>query len=112
VGGRARRGACTDMSTTRNTSWTGRYRSFGGALKKRVLTRANHECQLRYPGCRGIATLVDHILAQAFGGPHDETNAQAVCIACHDVKTKEEIARGKARKPQRARPSSRHPGLL
>jgi len=41
-----------------------------------------------------LATIRDHRIALAEGGPDDETNEQALCNECHDKKTKAETARG------------------
>lgn len=44
-----------------------------------------------------LATQRDHIKPLAEGGMDDDSNTQALCDACHDVKSKAESARGVAR---------------
>ena len=44
-----------------------------------------------------IATQRDHITPLAEGGEDDESNEQALCVACHDVKSKAESLRGRQR---------------
>lgn len=41
-----------------------------------------------------LATIRDHRIPLAEGGPDDLTNEQALCVDCHDGKTKAESARG------------------
>lgn len=79
------------------------------------MIRDSHCCRL----CDAPATVADHILAVAEGGSHDLDNGQALCAPCHDIKTRAEQARGRARAQQNPRPSShlvrptgKHPGML
>jgi 5-methylcytosine-specific restriction protein A len=64
--------------------------------RQRVLKRDGYQFQLRYPGCEGRATIVDHIVALALGGADTDTQTQAVCDHCHRAKTSREghLARG------------------
>jgi 5-methylcytosine-specific restriction protein A len=41
-----------------------------------------------------MATIRDHVIPLAEGGLDDETNVQALCQDCSDVKTAEESKRG------------------
>lgn len=50
------------------------------------------ECQRQ--GRVTLATIRDHRIPLAEGGPDDETNEQPLCDECHVVKTKAESARG------------------
>lgn len=59
-------------------------------LRQRVLLRAGGRCQLRLAGCVGVATQVDHVTPWYLGGEPVEDNLQAVCDACHAVKTQGE----------------------
>ena len=64
-------------------------------LRQRILDRDRGRCQLRYPGCTGVATEVDHIVNVARLGVSrahatDEINLQSVCSACHRRKTERE----------------------
>lgn len=53
------------------------------------------ECERR--GLITVATQRDHKVPLAEGGLDDETNEQALCEACHEVKSKAEAARGRRR---------------
>lgn len=44
-----------------------------------------------------LATQRDHIISLADGGADDDTNTQALCQACHDIKSKQESAQGRHR---------------
>jgi len=44
-----------------------------------------------------VATIRDHIIPLAEGGPDDETNEQPLCQACSDAKTAVEAQRGRER---------------
>lgn len=44
------------------------------------------------------ATIRDHIVNLAEGGPDDATNTQAICGPCHRAKTQAESARGVRRR--------------
>ena len=78
-------------------------------VRKQVLERDRHVCQLREPGCTGRAEQVDHIINVAAGGaPLDPKNLQSACPTCNGRKAQREatIARNAwKRKPER------HPGL-
>ena len=58
--------------------------------RARVLTRDNYQCQLRYSGCIGTATIADHTTALALGGTDTDTAMQAACKPCHDRKSSRE----------------------
>jgi 5-methylcytosine-specific restriction protein A len=45
-----------------------------------------------------IATIADHLVPLAEGGPDTEANTQPLCKACHDVKSQAEAARGRTRR--------------
>ncbi|MBH5296526.1 HNH endonuclease [Corynebacterium ulcerans] len=78
------------------------------ALRHRILTRDNYRCQLRYDGCKGFATDVDHIHR---GDNHADSNLQSACSACHLKKTHAEaLAARRLKKARRFRPTERHPG--
>lgn len=44
-----------------------------------------------------LATQRDHIVSLADGGADDDSNTQALCDACHDIKSKQESAQGRQR---------------
>jgi 5-methylcytosine-specific restriction endonuclease McrA len=48
-----------------------------------VLERDDYQCQVRLPGCRGIATTVDHIIPAVDGGTADPDNLRAACGHCN-----------------------------
>ncbi|MCV7150677.1 HNH endonuclease [Mycolicibacterium pyrenivorans] len=67
-------------------------------------------CQLRWRGCTGKATDVDH---RRRGNDHSLQNLQSVCSTCHKQKTaKESAARKAALKARAKRPTQRHPGAI
>lgn len=78
------------------------------AITRRILERDGHQCQLRYPGCLGTATEVDHIRP---GDDHSDDNLQAACTWCHRRKSSAEGNAARTRVSRR-RPPERHPGLL
>ena len=61
-------------------------------LRKAVRQRDGNVCQIRLPGCKGIATQVDHVVEP--GPPHlkrdaqffDANNLQAACRSCNVAK--------------------------
>ncbi|MGV6990869.1 HNH endonuclease [Gordonia amicalis] len=83
--------------------------------RRRVLTRDNHQCQIRTEHCINTATICDHIRNVAsFTNPADaetDDNCQAACVPCHSIKTLQESAAAKARKRAQLRlPTEPHPG--
>ena len=95
-------------------SWSPRRRPTPPAwasLRRKVLERDNHACQLRFPGCLGTATQVDHVMPLARGGTDDEANLQSVCVDCHRLKTLAEQRDGLIRYNQKTkRKPIPHPG--
>lgn len=78
-----------------------------------VMQRDGFTCQLRYRGCTVDAEDVDHRDNFARGGLDVAENLQAVCRACHKVKTGRESAEARAELKRAARhPDSlrSHPG--
>lgn len=96
---------------TTATSWSGRRAAFPAATRRLILDRSAGRCQIAGPDCIGTARIADHIIPMAEGGTHDPANGQAACDPCHDAKTRDEIARGRARR-SRKRPPPPHPGLV
>lgn len=90
-------------------------RSIPQATRRAVLRRDHYTCQLSYAGCTLQAEEIDHIVNLASRGiarRHDRPKAdelQAVCRACHNVKTQAEAKAGRRWNP---RQPERHPGLL
>lgn len=89
-------------------SWSGTRRSFPTATRRRILAR-DPICRWR-EGCTQPATIADHIIPVAEGGSDDESNGQGLCAEHHDRKTRDEQARGRARRSTR-RPERPHPGV-
>lgn len=48
--------------------------------------------------CGGRAVTVDHIVARAFGGTHDQANLQALCPRCAAAKDRADQREGMRRK--------------
>lgn len=66
------------MTTQRNTSrqWQ--------ALRLWVLDRDRWVCQINGPTCTRHATVVDHVVPVADGGPYvDPSNLRAACVTCN-----------------------------
>ena len=59
-------------------------------LRIKILKRDGYQCRL----CGDDAREVDHIKPKANGGTDDEDNLQALCVACHRVKTAKESNKG------------------
>lgn len=56
-------------------------------VRRYVLARDSHTCQIRGPHCRVHADAVDHIVAISAGGARlDPANLQAACITCNSSK--------------------------
>lgn len=63
-------------------------------IRLRILLRDNHIC--RY--CGRPATVVDHVIALARGGTDDEGNLVAACVACNELKRRQEARMGRESK--------------
>ncbi|MCD0450780.1 HNH endonuclease [Actinocorallia sp. API 0066] len=80
------------------------------SVRKMVLTRDAHTCQIQGPRCTTGATEVDHI---GRADDHRAENLRAVCRTCHASKTGKDAAKARGPRPSRARPREQgHPGLL
>lgn len=80
--------------------------------KRRVLQRDEHRCYLGLPGCTGVAVTADHVIPVTQGGTHDLENLAAICGPCHEAKSNQERAAGRARRRARVgrnRPAEQHP---
>ena len=81
-------------------------------IRRAVKARANGRCEAaeHAPGCDGVGTDCDHIIA---GDDHDMGNLQWLSHACHKRKTERENAERNAVKTNaRRHPAERSPGLL
>jgi 5-methylcytosine-specific restriction enzyme A len=87
-------------SRSKSVTSTSRWRR----LRLQVLKRDDYQCRMRLPGCTGEADQVDHVLNVARGGnPYDEENCRSVCRQCHQVKSSQEAAYGRARRKRAPR---------
>jgi 5-methylcytosine-specific restriction protein A len=79
-----------------------RYAYSGGWKERRlrVLERDGYVCQLRFPGCLGNASQVDHIVQPEAGGDDSLENLRAVCRKCHATRTGRQGALAQQRKRQ------------
>ena len=60
------------------------YRGPWQRIRRTILERDNHTCQIAGPKCTGTATHVDHIIPINQGGPwYDPTNLRATCPTCN-----------------------------
>lgn len=60
------------------------YRGPWQTVRKRILERDNHTCQIRGPKCTTTATHVDHIIPTLKGGAwYDPDNLRAACKNCN-----------------------------
>lgn len=72
--------------------------------------RTRKRCALRFEGCTGLATEVDHI---DDNGDHSLGNLRPVCEKCHRKRTQEQSREAIRKKFSRTKPRPRkHPGLL
>lgn len=72
----------------------------GGRPWRRLVEQVKLRDQYTCRAC-GLVTEqghCDHIVPRAEGGSDDMVNLQWLCIPCHDAKTREEAARGVARR--------------
>ena len=54
-------------------------------IRKQILERDQHTCQIQTKGCTTLATQVDHIIPTSQGGPWwDPTNLRASCPNCNN----------------------------
>ncbi len=65
------------------------------AARQRLFAKALYMCA--QCGRVTVDLVRDHIVPLAEGGEDAESNTQALCVACHDVKTRQESVRGQAR---------------
>lgn len=66
-------------------------RGYGNAWTRLRVSILDRDCGLCQPclkrGRVQPGTHVDHIVPKAEGGTDDEANLQAICVACHRLKT-------------------------
>ena len=60
------------------------YRGQWATVRRRILERDSHTCQIGIPGCQVTATTVDHITPVALGGDwYSPDNLRAACAGCN-----------------------------
>jgi len=60
------------------------YRGQWRTIRRTILQRDNHTCQIGLPGCQTNATCVDHIQPVSLGGEwYAEENLRASCAQCN-----------------------------
>jgi 5-methylcytosine-specific restriction endonuclease McrA len=62
-------------------------------LVRRARRRDRERCHI----CGGPGRIVDHIDPVAEGGSWDLSNLACICETCHEIKSRREAARGRAR---------------
>lgn len=90
------------MSGWGNSTRRSRLPSDWPRIRARILRR-DPTCRIAGPHCTGPSTEVDHVRR---GDDHHDANLQGACSTCHQAKTLSE------RRAPRARPKTKHPGLL
>ena len=63
------------------TSWEGGSTAAWKKLRRKILQRDGHRCQIRLPGCTTIATEVDHTIGKVYGDNPD--HLRAACSHCN-----------------------------
>lgn len=77
------------------------YRGAWPRIRRTILDRDGHRCQIKLVGCLGAASCVDHIVPTLLGGAwYDPDNLRAACAPCNS-----KLARRGARRPAPSRPS-------
>ena len=62
-------------------------------VKLRVFDRCTGQCQVCTHAIRGkLLPAYDHIVALINQGQHRETNLQLLCVPCHALKTRQDVA--------------------
>jgi 5-methylcytosine-specific restriction protein A len=71
-------------------------------VRREVLAR-DPVCRLRFPGCTGSSTEVDHVIGIADGGSNDPANLRGTCRPCHRQRTIQQSHEGMKRAAGRRR---------
>lgn len=79
-------------------------------IRRRILERDGHRCQIRDPGCTTLATECDHIGERT---DHRPEMLRAACQPCHSHRSAMQGVEARATVAERStRPTSTHPGLI
>jgi 5-methylcytosine-specific restriction protein A len=99
--GRSRCAAHTSKSSSRWAEHAARnplqaafYKSEAWRTLRREVLERDPDCRLRFPGCTGRSTEVDHVIGIDAGGSNDPANLRGVCHHCHRLKTQQESKEG------------------
>jgi 5-methylcytosine-specific restriction protein A len=83
------------------TAWRSPSRPAPARVRGRRLQGLRHQLFREQPFCalcgQHVATIRDHVIPLAEGGPDTRMNTQALCQICSDAKTRDEAIRGTAR---------------
>ena len=79
---RPRINSCSGTARIRGTT--------GQVIRARIMKRDGYICRGCLPDRVSRAVVVDHIVPLADGGAEHDGNRQALCQACHDIKTENE----------------------
>jgi hypothetical protein len=77
-----------ELVSPRNHGGVSRHARGLGAVhdrNRRAIRLAGRPCELRLPGCTGIATSPEHRLPRSRGGTNDPANVGAACLRCQNV---------------------------
>lgn len=78
------------------------------SIRRAILDRDGHACQLRGPRCTGNATEVDHIGSNL---NHDPANLRAACQPCHAQRSATQGHDAmRSRRAKALHPREKHPG--
>jgi len=90
---------CGQPGCTRHRRISWRSSTTPDRIRGRQLQRSRLALLVAQPfcACGHLATIRDHIVPLAEGGPDDDSNVQPLCAACHDAKTQREALRGRTR---------------
>lgn len=66
-------------------------------IRQRVIERDGGLCHLHLPGCTTYATTADHIKGKAAGGSDKDSNLQASCKNCNEMKRRQQSIDGRTK---------------
>jgi len=81
-------------------------RGYDASWRRIRIAHLRREPLCRFCAEKGVvtaATDVDHVVALAAGGTHDDTNLRSLCHSCHSARTARDQAFGRSRRERNAR---------